>query len=163
MEQDGLELENLSSNIAVNKEKLSRTSSATSRNSEGSLKEGLVKNGTDNLLSPETSNGENEDKIVQEKSMEGRVMKTSCSTTSSKFAGKEVHSLTARSISKEFREELKNNSSRRNMLKVEKGSSGESNQVEIVSESIRNRSPTPPIDLQSKRKFWEDIISNAQK
>lgn len=80
-----------------------------------------------------------------------------------RFNGKQVHSLTARSISKEFREGLKKNSTYHRLVKIDRGSSGESDHGEIYSATDPNRPPTPPIDLKSKKKFWEDIISNSSK
>lgn len=75
-----------------------------------------------------------------------------------RFNGKQVHSLTARSISKEFREGLKKNTTYNRLVKIDRGSSGESDHGEIYSATENNRPPTPPIDLKSKKKFWEDII-----
>lgn len=81
-----------------------------------------------------------------------------------RFNGKQVHSLTARSISKEFREGLKKNTTYNRLVKIDRGSSGESDHGEIYSAAENNRPPTPPIDLKSKKKFWEDIInSNSSK
>lgn len=75
-------------------------------------------------------------------------------TDTTLYNGKEVHSLTARSISKKFREGLKNSSNHKILEKCVV----ETEQGDIVSH-VRKISPTPSIDLKNMKKFWEEIIT----
>ena len=78
------------------------------------------------------------------------------------YNGKEIHSLTARSISKEFREGLKNNTTTVKLFQKNVDVDGENTCFfdHNPNESSSSSSSSPPsIDLKNMKKFWEEKIS----
>ncbi|KAK6630562.1 hypothetical protein RUM43_014547 [Polyplax serrata] len=74
-----------------------------------------------------------------------------------RFNAKEIHSLTARSISREFREGLKSGTDQNHKTVVNCFEGNEWNNC------IKSSSPTPSIDLKNMKKFWEEIITANAK